>query len=99
MSVTYIKNAFYQYPMVNFTLEKCKTKATYSAKLVGNGKIDLDVVRENLDVVLDTPVLVVVKVDGIEVVVHGYGELLFKQCEDTELMEKVSEKVYSISVR
>ena len=70
-------------------IEKCKTKAAYSAKV----KVDLARVRSKFDVVLDTPILVVVKVDGIEVIVHGYGELLFKNCDDVEKMQKIAESI------
>ena len=69
---------------------KCKTKAAYSAKL---GKVDLKKVRSKFDVILDTPILVVIKVDDVEVIVHGYGELLFKKCEDVPKMQKIAEKI------
>ena len=74
-------------------VEKCKTKAGYSAKL---GKIDLRKVKEKFEVLLDTPVLLVVKVNGVEVIVHGYGELLFRDCDDVKKMEKIAEMVDGI---
>ena len=81
-----------------FSIAKCKSKAAYSAKLRKQGVLNLVKVRGKFDVVLDTPVLLVVKVDGVEVVVHGYGELLFKNCSDTSLMEKIAEKIYLIGL-
>jgi hypothetical protein len=47
-------------------------------------------------VVLETPILLVIREQGLEIVVHGYGELLFKNGteEQKELMRKVAEKVY-----
>jgi len=84
--------------MMDFTLEKCKTKAAYSAKLKKQSQLQLQKIKNKLEVVLETPILLVVKVEGVEVVVHGYGELLFKKCEDVELMRKIAEKIYSIGL-
>ena len=83
---------------MDFTLEKCKTKAAYSAKLKKQSQLQLQKIKNKLEVVLETPILLVVKVEGVEVVVHGYGELLFKKCEDVELMRKIAEKIYSIGL-
>jgi hypothetical protein len=85
--------------MVEFTVQKCKTRAGYSAKLVKQGQLDLAVLRKKFDVVMDTPVLLVLSIDGIEVIVHGYGELLFKKCDDVALAEKIAEKIYAIGVK
>lgn len=78
-----------------FTLGKCKTKTTYSAKLKKPGKLDLKRIAASFDVVLETPVVLVVKVDGLEIVVQGYGELLFKTGEDVEQMEKIACRIYA----
>lgn len=80
--------------MTEFTLEKCKTKAAYSAKLKKQSQLHLQKIKNKFEVVLETPILLVVKVEGVEVIVHGYGELLFKKCEDVELMKKIAEKIY-----
>ena len=85
--------------MIPFTIAKCKTKAAYAAKLKKQGRLDLAKIKEKFEVVLETPILVVVKVEGVEVVVHGYGELLFKNCEDVMLMKEIAEKIYQIGLR
>ena len=77
---------------MDFTLEKCKTKAGYTAKF--NKKIDLSKIRKKFEVVLDTPILVVIKVEGVEIVVHKFGEALFKRCEDVELMKKIASMLH-----
>tara|TARA_Y100000310_G_C20435377_1_gene693468 strand:+ start:317 stop:577 length:261 start_codon:yes stop_codon:yes gene_type:complete len=84
--------------MVDFTLGKCKTKATFKTNLKKKGKLNLKKIAEKFEVVMETPILLVVKVDNIEIIVHGYGELLFKKCEDTEFMEKVAEEIYSVGL-
>ena len=83
---------------IDFTLGKCKTRAGFSAKLRQPAKLDLHQVRQRFTRVLDTPVLVVVKVHGVEVIVHGYGELLFKGCDDMLLMEKIAEEIYGVGL-
>ena len=83
---------------IEFHVQKCKTRAGYSAKLVKQGKLDLAALRAKFDVVMDTPVLLVLSVDDIEVIVHGYGELLFKKCDDIELARKIAEKIYGVGV-
>ncbi|MBI2125665.1 hypothetical protein HYV87_03570 [Candidatus Woesearchaeota archaeon] len=81
--------------MIEFTLEKCKTKAAYSAKLKKQQKLDLQKIKKTFEIVLETPILLVVKVGGVEVIVHGYGELLFKNCQETDLMRKIAGRIYA----
>jgi len=85
--------------MIEFTLEKCKTKAAYSAKLKKQQKLDLQKIKKTFEIVLETPILLVVKVGGVEVIVHGYGELLFKDCQETDLMRKIAERIYSAGLK
>ncbi|MDP3699086.1 MAG: hypothetical protein Q8R47_05875 [Nanoarchaeota archaeon] len=80
--------------MIEFTVERCKTKAAYSAKLKKPQHLDLQKIKTKFETILETPVLLVVKVEGVEIIVHGYGELLFKNCEDQEMMEKIARKIY-----
>ena len=79
---------------INFLLGKCKTKAAFSAKLRQKGKINLVKIKEKYDVVLETPILLVINVKGIEIIVHSHGELLFKNCFALELMEKLTKEIY-----
>jgi len=80
----------------SFILSKCKTKATFSAKLLSARKLDLGKIKKEFEVVVDTPILVVIKTACGEVIVHNYGELLFKTCTDHEQMEKIAGKVYGV---
>ena len=78
-----------------FTLGKCKTKAAYSAKLKKKGKLNLDKIKQEFEVLLETPILLVIREKKVEVIVHGYGELFFKNCENLDLMEEIAAKIYS----
>ena len=87
--------------MIPFTLEKCKTRAGYSAKLPSPRKLNLSCIKKEFEVLLETPILLVVKVEGMEIVVHGFGELLFKNSKegDLEKMRKVAEKIYDLGLK
>ncbi len=82
--------------MIQFTIEKCKTRAGYSAKLPSSRKLNLARIKKEFEIVLETPILLVIREQGLEIVVHGYGELLFKNGkeEDTGAMRKVAARVY-----
>jgi hypothetical protein len=85
--------------MIKFSLAKCKTKAAYSAKLVQKGKLNLDQIKKKYETILETPILLVIKIDGIEIIVHSHGELMFKSGDDTAWMEKVAEEIYETGMR
>ncbi len=85
--------------MIDFTLEKCKTKAAYSAKLKKQQQLDLQKIKRKFETVLETPILLVLLVEGIEIVVHGYGELLFKKSQDVDLMKRIAEEIYGTGLR
>jgi hypothetical protein len=83
---------------IKFSLAKCKTKAAYSAKLQQKGKLNLKKIKENFEVVMETPILLVIKTEAGEVIVHSHGEILFKGCKDVELMEEISKTIYNLSI-
>lgn len=83
---------------IKFTLGKCKTRAAFSAKLQQKGKLDLLKIRKKYETILETPILLVIKVRGIEIIVHSHGELMFKECEDQKFMEEVSNEIYELAL-
>ena len=82
-----------------FSIAKCKTKAAFSAKLQNPAQLNLHKIKQKFETLIDTPILLVIKEQGVEIIVHGYGELLFKNCSDTALMEKIAKKVYEIGLK
>lgn len=77
---------------MKFSIAKCKTKAAFKAKL--DKKLNLEKIKEKFNVKLETPILLVIEEKGIEVIVHKYGELMFKKTSDMNLMEEIAKKVY-----
>ena len=80
---------------VEFSVEKCKTKAAISVKPVRRTKLDLGKIRKNFKVVLDTSLLLVIK-EGDEIIVHGYGDLLFKTWTDKDKITRIAKKIYEV---
>ncbi len=80
---------------ISFTVERCKTKAGYSARLSREMKLDLDAVAGKFKVLLRTPILLVLNTEEGEVIVHRYGEILFKEGKDPAVMRKIAAEIYS----
>ena len=77
-----------------FILSKCKTKAAYSTRLKHQHyKLDIKKLAKIFEVIIETPVVIVIKVDNIELTAHNYGELLFRNTTDMNLMQEIAEKV------
>ncbi len=85
--------------MEEFTFEKCKTKGAYSAKLKHNKKLELKNLKGKFEIVSETPVLYLIKADGYNIVVHAYGEILFKEGTNVDEMKELSAKIYSILLK
>ena len=81
---------------VKFSLGKCKTRAAYSSKLMQKAKLNLEKIKKNYETILETPILIIIKINNIEIIVHSHGELIFKSGNDTEWMEKTAEEIYEI---
>ena len=78
-----------------FILSRCKTKVAYSTRLkFQQYKLDLKKLATTFQTIIETPVVIVLKIDGIELTAHNFGELLFRGCEDLDRMQKIAQKVY-----
>ncbi|MBT4804546.1 hypothetical protein HON71_00055 [Candidatus Woesearchaeota archaeon] len=80
--------------MIKFSLAKCKTKAAHSAKLLQKGKLDLSKIKKKYELIMETPILLVIKTKAGETIVHSHGEILFKKCTDMNLMEQLAKEIY-----
>ena len=81
-----------------FILSKCKSKAAFSARLKSPIKLNLELIKDKFEVVMDTKILLVLRIDDVELICHGFGELLFKNCNDLDKMGKISEEIYFIGL-
>ena len=83
---------------IAFSIAKCKTKAGYTAKLRTQGILNLQMIKQQFETVLQTQILLALKIYDVEVIVHTYGELFFKNCADVALMEKIAQKAYEVGM-
>ncbi len=77
-----------------FEISECKTKAGISVKPKKNFKLDFKEIKKKFEVIFDSPVALVIRVDGCDIIVHKYGEMLFKNCKDKVKIEAIARKVY-----
>lgn len=79
-----------------FTIQKCKTRAGWSVKPVRQTKLNFAHLKRKFSVVLDTPILLVIRKEGVpgEIIVHNYGEILFKKLSDQKKMRTIAAEIY-----
>ena len=80
--------------MFEFTVARCKTRAAYSAKPNKQVKLDFAAIKKKYETLLDTPIVVVIKIDGVEIIVHSYGELVFKEFYDEVKVREIAALIY-----
>jgi len=75
-----------------FILKLCKSKDSYTVKK--NTKLDLNKLSKEFKTIVKTPILLIIKVDDHEVIVHNHGELKFKDLKDEEKIKKIARRIY-----
>lgn len=81
-----------------FTINKCKDKAVYSAKLKKHSTLNLKRIAKKFETIKKTPIVLLIKIEDYEVIVHKHGELLFKNCENKKIIEKIAKKIYNQNI-
>ncbi len=84
--------------MAGFTFGKCKTKGAYSAKLRQPEKLQLQKLKGKFSIMSETPILYMIRVNNYEIIVHAYGEIMFKQGSDEEEMKEIASKIYDTTL-
>ncbi len=77
-----------------YTIEYCDSKATMSAKPKEDMNLNLEKIKETFNVKADAGIVTVIELDDEEVVVHDYGELLFKTEDDEDKLREIADKIY-----
>jgi hypothetical protein len=78
-----------------FEIKECKTKGGYEVKPKKNITLDFGRLKSKFKVIFDSPIALVINEDGYEIVIHKYGELLFKDCKDKIRIEKIAKRIYT----
>ncbi|MBR9691045.1 thiamine biosynthesis protein MoeB [Candidatus Woesearchaeota archaeon] len=79
---------------IPFSVSECNTKAAYSAKPKNNVKLDIKKIVSKYETVEDGKIIAVIRIDGEEIIVHNYGEILFKTLEDVKKIEEIAKDIY-----
>ncbi|MBW2964372.1 HesA/MoeB/ThiF family protein [Candidatus Woesearchaeota archaeon] len=77
----------------DLTVKECKTKKGWTVRPKRNVKLNLGEIKKRFRVVMDANVLLVLDHEG-EIVVHGYGELLFKDLKDEKRIREIAEDIF-----
>ena len=86
----------YKVEIGDFTLKLCKTKAAYSVKPFRNVRLNLNQIKNVYEPIIETPLLLIIKVRGYEIIVHNYGELIFKDLKNELMIKQISKEIYTI---
>lgn len=79
-----------------FTVARCKTRAAYSAKPTKNIKLNLEKIKHHFETIIDTPIALVIEENGVKIIVHSYGELIFKNYFDEEKIKQMAGEIYEV---
>lgn len=79
---------------VDFEINECETKAMYRVKLKKRAHLNMKNLN-GFEIVMDGGMIVIIKVEGEEIIVHDFGELIFKTLKNTDKIREISEVVYS----
>ena len=80
-----------------FTVSECKTKSAFSAKPNKKMRIDIKKITKKFETIEDAGIIAVIKVEGYEIIVHDYGELLFKTLTDIDKIKDIAKEIYEAS--
>ncbi|MFH1456041.1 MAG: hypothetical protein ABIF40_03770 [archaeon] len=83
---------------MEFEIKPCKTKGAIKAQLKHNTKLDFKKIKSNFEIIVETPVALIIKEENVEIMVQKYGDLTFKNCKDEVLIEKIAKKIYKIAL-
>ena len=74
-------------------VRRCSSKGAFEALPEKQVRIDLVSLKKKFSVLVETPVLVIIK-DQFEVSVFRDGKLLIKQCDSQEKAEEQAKRIY-----
>ena len=85
-----------------FTLNPCDTDKSCKAKLNKRQKLNLANIKEEFNVSSDAGIALVLDIGHIEVIVHGYGDLVFKtgkKALSKRKLKELAKKIYGVGLK
>ena len=81
-----------------FEIKICKTKAAYAAKPKRHLKMNLEKLKNKYNIKADAGIVLIADIDGEDVIIHSFGEILFKGCKDIKKMHRIAEDIYKVAL-
>lgn len=79
-----------------YNLEPCHTSNGFKATLVDGKRLDLSKLKDAFEITTMTPIVYILKVEGIEVIAHKFGYLQIKDCKYREIADALAKKIYGV---
>lgn len=79
-----------------YTIKRCKTNATFEVNPHKKLKMDFEALKDRFEVVADTPMVLILRIEGEEVVVYENGMLMFKSLKNTDKAGEIAKIIYSV---
>ena len=80
-----------------FHISICKVKGRIIVKPKRQVKLNLEKIRSKFPVIMDASVVLVIEKD-YQIIVHSFGELLFKGCKDIKTAKSVAKEILEIGL-
>jgi len=80
---------------MNFQIKPCKTRAAVSVKPKNKVNLNLNNIKKEFKVSVKTPILLVLDFEG-GIIVHKYGEIVFKKLKDEKKVRKIAKRIYCL---
>lgn len=81
-----------------FEIVYCK-EGYFKAIPLSKGRFELSIISKNYNVILQTPIVIVIKTDVGEAVVGYEGEIAFKYAKDVNAITNIAKEIYSTSYK
>jgi len=83
---------------VKYEIRMCDTKNQYSARPLIDMKIDFNRLKKKVNVKVESPIVLICEIEGVECLIHNYGEIFFRNSFDEKRVEKIVKFVYGFLI-
>ena len=77
-----------------FIIKLCKSKGSYEVQPNKKIKLDLNKLKK-YKIIEDAKIFLIIEIKNTQIIVHNYGDLIFKDCKDKEKIKKISKEIYN----
>jgi len=78
-----------------FNIKLCKSKGSYEVNPKKKIKLNLKTLKQHFKTLEDAEIFLILKIENYEIIVHSYGDLVFKDCKDKKIIEKIAREIYN----